>query len=385
MVARASRDAKGAPPDLLDGYLDLLVEVSRTGRRLTPAELDGRRAMGARAAERGVPLRATVDIYLSATWLAWPLLPGVADATRTESLRRIGERIFRAADASIVAVAEGYEVAQRLAIRREEARRREFVDDLLVGRYDPGVLAERSQRYGVPLAATYVVAVVEAEKRLEELGPTVQRVERELTAVLAPQNVLVTTKDDLLVCVASAEFETMAVHLVRILDSVLGGGTEGWRVALGRTHSDLSGIRRSYEEARSALDLSRRLGLVGRLFKAADLQVFQVLLRDATAITDLVGSVLGPLHRSRLGVAAFLKTLEAYFASGAVATVAARELHVGVRTVTHRLARVRELTGYSVDDPLQRYTLETAVLGARLLGWPAARQPSSLPPTGKRA
>jgi DNA-binding PucR family transcriptional regulator len=374
VAARASRDARGAPADLLEGYLELLAEVSLTGRRLTRPELAGRRAMGARAAERGVPLRATVDIYLSATWLAWPVLPGVEEARGTEALRRVGERIFRAADASIVAVVEGYEVAQRLAVRREEAHRREFVDDLLVGRYDASTLAERSQRYGLPMVADYQVAVAEADRRLEELGPTVQRVERDLLTRLPSPNALVTTKEGALVCIAAGGWEAMSDHLISVLDAVLGREAVAWRVALGRPHRGLGGVRRSFEEARTALELAQRLGLTGRPLKAADLLVFEVLLRDVGAITELVGAVLDPLRRSRLGAAPFLETLTAYFAAGGVATAAARELRVGVRTVTHRLARIRQLTGYAVDDPLQRYTLETAVLGARLLGWPENRR-----------
>jgi DNA-binding PucR family transcriptional regulator len=43
-----------------------------------------------------------------------------------------------------------------------------------------------------------------------------------------------------------------------------------------------------------------------------------------------------------------------------------------VRTVTYRLDRVKALTGYSVHDPQQSFTLQTAVLGARLLRWPDA-------------
>jgi DNA-binding PucR family transcriptional regulator len=122
------------------------------------------------------------------------------------------------------------------------------------------------------------------------------------------------------------------------------------------------------------LDLAQRLGLPQRFLKAADLLVVDVLLRDASAIAQLVETVLGPLRRSRLGVTPFVETLAAYFATGSVATQAAQQLHVGVRTVTHRLARIQELTGYSVTDPFQRYTLETAVLGARLLGWPQRTQ-----------
>jgi DNA-binding PucR family transcriptional regulator len=65
-----------------------------------------------------------------------------------------------------------------------------------------------------------------------------------------------------------------------------------------------------------------------------------------------------------------LETLSAYFAADRVATAAARDLHVSVRTVTYRLNRVKTLTGYSANDARQGFTLQVAVLGARLLGWP---------------
>jgi DNA-binding PucR family transcriptional regulator len=70
------------------------------------------------------------------------------------------------------------------------------------------------------------------------------------------------------------------------------------------------------------------------------------------------------------GPGPLLDTLEAYFTSGGVAAETGRRLHLGVRTVTYRLERIRQLTGYAVNDPAHRFTLEAAVLGARLLGWP---------------
>ena len=41
-----------------------------------------------------------------------------------------------------------------------------------------------------------------------------------------------------------------------------------------------------------------------------------------------------------------------------------------MRAVTYRLDRVRSLTGFDPLDPAHRYTLHTAVLGAKLLDWP---------------
>ena len=62
--------------------------------------------------------------------------------------------------------------------------------------------------------------------------------------------------------------------------------------------------------------------------------------------------------------------MEIYFATGAVATEAARRLHMSVRTVTYRLAKVKNLTGHDPTDPTQRLALHMAVVGARLLDWP---------------
>jgi DNA-binding PucR family transcriptional regulator len=93
-------------------------------------------------------------------------------------------------------------------------------------------------------------------------------------------------------------------------------------------------------------------------------------MRDQPAIADLVHAVLNPLVESRGGAAVLLETLDAYFATGCVATETALRLHLSVRAVTYRLDRVRALTGFNPADPKHRFTLHAAVLGARALGWP---------------
>jgi DNA-binding PucR family transcriptional regulator len=44
-----------------------------------------------------------------------------------------------------------------------------------------------------------------------------------------------------------------------------------------------------------------------------------------------------------------------------------------VRTVTYRLARVRALTGRDPGRPADALALQVAVIGARMLDWPATR------------
>jgi DNA-binding PucR family transcriptional regulator len=116
--------------------------------------------------------------------------------------------------------------------------------------------------------------------------------------------------------------------------------------------------------------------------RARDLLVYRVLIRDHDAISDLIESVLTPLTQARDGAEPLLQTLEAYFAAGEVATEAARQLHLSTRAVTYRLQRIRTLTGYDPSEPSERFTLHTAVLGARLLGWPAENSPDGSPSPG---
>ena len=130
-------------------------------------------------------------------------------------------------------------------------------------------------------------------------------------------------------------------------------------------------MRRSFDEAGDAFEVAERLGLPDPVVDAADLLIYQVLLRDRAAIADLVGAVLAPLASARGGAQPLLTTLQEYYASGGVAAEAARRLHLSVRAVTYRLARVKALTGHDAADPDQGLALRVAVIGARMLGWPA--------------
>ncbi len=369
IAARAAEDAGGVSPAFLDGYIEMLDAVSTTGRRLARDELDSCRRLGVDAAEQNVPLRALVDLYLSANWLTWRELPAVATATGKAEIRAVAEAILQAADDAIVALAEGYDGAQRLVLRQEEAERREFIDDLLYGRSDLGRLAERAERFGLHLAGSHVVAVARADQPFADGDFTTRRVESALLTRFDAREVLVTTKEGLLLCVAPGGATEAPAEFARHVETLLAAN-QGWRVGIGRPHPGPGGIVRSYEEARGTLELAASLGLTARVLNVTDLLVFQVLLRDRAAIIDLVATVLGPLNRARGGPGPLIDTLSAYFASGGVAAAAARQLFLSVRAVTYRLDRVKQLTGYDPGEPTQRFTLEAAVLGARLLDWP---------------
>lgn len=338
----------------LDGYAAILGEVAATGRRLTRAEIESRRALGEQAAEAGHSLRALVGAHLSAARAAWPGTPGSA-----------GDALA-AVQQVVDAFAEGYEHAQRLAVRQEEAARREFIDDLLYGRSDLGRLAERAERFGLRLSQAHAVAVARGPVPYEEGDPVPRRVEQALLSRFGHRDVLLTTKDGRLLCVAPGHEDEILPYFARQAHAA----TDGGRVAIGRPQPGPGGVVQSYEEALNALEMAARLGLDEPVLRAADLLVYPVLTRDRQAMADLVLNTLGPLTAARGGAQPLLDTLTAYFDSGCVAAEAARRLSLSVRALTYRLARIHQLTGADPADPAHRYMLQTAVIGARLLGWP---------------
>ncbi|MGW1274266.1 PucR family transcriptional regulator, partial [Streptomyces sp. NPDC002491] len=274
------------------------------------------------------------------------------------------------------AFADGYENAQRLVIRKEEAARREFIDDLLHGRGDPGQLAARSERFGLRLSRAHAVAVAEGPVEYDETDPVPRRVEDALYGRFESRRVLFTTEHGRMVCIAPGDQDEVLTHFAEQAHAAAPGRIQ---VAVGRPRTGPVGIGHSYEEARNALDVAQRMALDEPLLRAADLLVFPVLARDRQALVDLVHSVLGPLEGARGGAQPLLATLTAYFDSGCVAAAAARQLSLSVRALGYRLERVRSLTGADPADPGHRYTLQTAVIGARLLDWPAEPlQPSDL-------
>ncbi|MET9647901.1 PucR family transcriptional regulator [Streptomyces syringium] len=351
----------------LSGYAELITEVSATGRRLSRDELESRRSLGERAAEDGHGLRRLVIGHLSATRAVWAALPAAAGSPGARGPRATVDSVLAATEQAVDAFAEGYERARQLAVRQEEAAHREFIDDLLHGRSDPGRLSARAERFGLRLAHAHAVAVAAGPESYDDAHPVTRRLATAFQGRFGERHTLLTTKDGRLICVAPGDQDDVLRYFSQRAHQV----TDGGQVAVGRPHPGPGGVVHSYEEALSALDLAGKMGLDTPVLRAADLLVFPVLTRDRQAMADLVRSTLGPLRQARGGAEPLLATLTAFFDSGCVAAEAARRLSLSVRAFTYRLARIHDLTGADPSDPLHRYTLQTAVIGARLLDWPA--------------
>lgn len=381
-LSRAADNAStlaGVPKDFLGDYLLLLAEAATHGRRPRRAELDAVNALGRRAAESGVSAGQAVSLYLSAARQVWGELPMVVRERNSAAVRAAADAVLQVIDDAVAVFADGHAQALRERVRREETVRRELIEDLLRGDAHLSELVERAEPFGLDLTSTHQVALAAPGQRLPDIEAAASTLERIVLDRFGDRDALVATKEGQVVVLVPAEPREpsraqphAATGLGHTLHAELDRLRRGrpWRVTVGRAHPGAYGIARSYEEARETQTMAARLQLERPVIEAEDVLIYRVLFRDQPAITDLVHTVLSPLTQARGGAAAFIDTLEAYFATGGIATQAAARLHLSVRAVTYRLTRVKALTGYDPADPTQSFTVHAAVLGARALGWP---------------
>lgn len=377
----ATHDAGGMPESFLGDYLSMLANAAISGQRPSHSELERVRMLGRLAAESGISAARGVELYLSAARRVWDELPTEFRSRDNAGVRAATAALLHAVDHAVASFAEGHAEGGREMIRREETTRRELIEDLLRGDSHLSTLVERAEPFGLDLTQAHQIALARPAERLTSIEAATGSMERVVIDRFGDRDMLVATKDGLVVVLAPADETTPVATQQRSVSSTSLGGllyTElsrlrrgaPWRVAVGRAHSGAYGIARSYEEAREGLSIATQMKLENPVVESRDILLYRVLFRDQPAMVDLVHSTLDPLLHARDGARPLLATLEAYFDSGSVATAAAGLLHLSVRAVTYRLDRVRTLTGYDPADPTHRLTLQTAVLGAKLLGWP---------------
>lgn len=357
------------PGDLASVFENMSNRITRGGEHLRDSDFEDIRNAGSIAAEQGMSAGGAVDLYLTSAAHAWSLMP----PSDRKNVRVAAQTLLDGIRAAVPVLVEGYQNAGQHLIRQEESLRREFIDDLLRGDADVAGIVQRAEPFGLDLRASHqvVLAAPRGDALADERDESI--LERAVIDRYGDRDVLVTTKGGHLVALVPTGPTTSDVDdPARRLHGALSRSSTAkpWRIAVGRPYPGAYGVARSYEEAREAIGLAARLHPETDMVPTRDLLIYRVLGRDRVALADLVESVLTPLAQARGGAGPLVDTLEAYFAASEVSTAAARRLHVSVRTVTYRLAKITRLTGYDPAVPAQRLTLQASVVGARLLPWP---------------
>ncbi|HEX3082338.1 MAG TPA: helix-turn-helix domain-containing protein, partial [Candidatus Saccharimonadia bacterium] len=124
-------------------------------------------------------------------------------------------------------------------------------------------------------------------------------------------------------------------------------------IGVGQYYPDLGGLRKSYQDAKLALEVGAKVWGTGKLYHIKQVGMFITLAstsQDRKA--ELAHQILSPLLRDEQ----LFKTVQAFLASGLNLTDAAENLHIHRNTLIYRLDKTRKLIGLDprhFDDALQ--------------------------------
>jgi PucR family transcriptional regulator, purine catabolism regulatory protein len=151
-----------------------------------------------------------------------------------------------------------------------------------------------------------------------------------------------------------------------ITQSLPAIGAQGLAVSLsvGRVQSGLAGIRTSYQDAKQALALGRRLHGPGRITRFEELGVYRLIFaaEGLDELDEFHTENLAPLLTyDREHGGELLRTLEAFFTACCSPKEAAAILSVHRNTILYRLERIRDITGLDLDAADVRLRLHLAL------------------------
>ena len=233
------------------------------------------------------------------------------------------------------ALCAGYGDGQAEELRRDERERAILLDELLS---DAPVerVQERAARLGVDLSGrrSAIVVGTVAEHVLDRL--------LDAGALAAPR----------------------AGTIVGVISGRVPRGPE--TAGLGRPGLGIPGIRASFAEAQRALVLAQRTGLRG-VVPIGDVLPEAIVGHDPDALRELVEATLEPLRSTRAGGPQYIETATVWLQEGLSVAATARVLGVHERTIRYRLARIAKLASLDLQHADDRFRLELAIRGARLL------------------
>lgn len=251
-----------------------------------------------------------------------------------------------------------------MLFRRTEAEaegrvRGELLDDL-ISRPELDGLDLRARRVGVDLEADHVVVVALHGGQRERAGFWASS-RAALSRGLAAQR-----GDEVVLLLPGRDPGRLAERVAAELSASLGRpATAGAR---GPVHGPAA-IAAAHREARRCADALLALGRAGEGASAAELGFVGLLVGDGRDVAAFLTETLGPVvdYDTRRGTA-LMRTLTAYFGTGASLSRTAEALHIHVNTVTQRLDRISRLLGEGWQAPERALEIQLALRLHRLGG-----------------
>lgn len=179
-----------------------------------------------------------------------------------------------------------------------------------------------------------------------------------------------------IICLISAgtlkEAEKAARYLRIIHELLLQVNTDvDLYLGLGRTYNNPADIRKSYQEARQALELCKKICLPKRVAAYSDLGIYRLLfnIKDIREIQEFYRYHLEPiLIYDAQNNTELLATLRQYLHCNSNLAKAAQALFVHRNTLLYRLNQIKDLLNVDLDDALTKLNLFNSIIAKEYLG-----------------
>ena len=330
--------------------------------------------------EERVPPLFAVPIVVSRACLGY-----VCALTERPELEEM-ERVALEHTATVAAV----EMARdQVRFETEVRLKGDFVDDLIGGRFSSeDSLLRRASFLGCDLSrgATVVVADVDEFERTmvaRKLSENeVQRLKERffsrctrLVGDIEPAS-LVSLKSDRVIIFLSGPSSPDPRVLDRLTTRLQSLGKEvgdlSVSVGVSRFTSDLSGLRKGFEEALAALKVGRRLQGLGRVTHFDSVGSYKLLLsiweHDPEELRSLYQETIDPIERyDRQSDGHLLLTLTTYLSNDENLSKTAQDLYAHRHTIRYRLQKIADITGLSVFKSEDKERLSLGIKAGGLL------------------
>ena len=340
-----------------------------------PEDFAAQHNTGRRRAQQGVPLAEMLRSYRIGFALFWEAVAEEVIGQGRWSERDLTDTataLWWKADEFSAAATESYRETTAELVEQRERQRSALVEALITsGGLDRGAVWEIAEKLGLPRVGSFAAVAAEvAELGTEPLPGIVPRL-RELGVWSAWR--LLPRLQVGIVSLPSAELEPLVTAL-----EVTGDISPPARIGVSPIYPALEGTPHAVYLAKIALSsIGGGPARVSR-FAATPLATLVAAAPDAAA--QIARTVLGPLLAlPREEQDLLLDTLGTWLDTAGSAREPAARMLCHANTVRHRLRRIAEHTGRSVDDPAATAELSAALAAVRLL--PEARWPDTPGPS----
>ncbi|MCA1840756.1 MAG: hypothetical protein LC723_10570, partial [Actinobacteria bacterium] len=223
------------------------------GKDLSKRDIDALGVVGEQRAQQAIPLEDVLRAFRMVGRVLWDHLAEQLTGPSGPPMEvaiELGGTLMKFTDQISSAVANRYSVTQRSLVRQQEAARREFLHDLLLGSYTSvDHMLERSRSFGYDLARPHIAVVVacdgsetDAAKTELELSRALDRLGERLKT--AGQPMVDRRGGQAIGLLALAPGNSPKASVVAgLLSDELG---DEYSIGVGGPYPSLEGCRRSY-------------------------------------------------------------------------------------------------------------------------------------------